>query len=307
MNELVSVVIPTHNRRESLSIAIDSVLKQSYKDIEIIVISDGSTDDTNEYMNQFVGDPKIVFLKNEKPMGANYCRNMGIEASKGNYIAFLDDDDEWYPDKIQSQISLLKDNDECAICFTGKECFYYFDKATITYISSPSSSSDPTDILVGNYIGTNSSVLIKKVALVEEKYDLNLPALQDWDLWIRILKNNKSCYVNKPLVKYNTFLNSNTKTKHISSSVEKYKKAFALIENKHLQEIKQLPFSKKRMRKRNMYSDIADRYMRNNMRMKAFLVMMKSCFTCFSLKDFLAAFVCFLNYRKVVKIKSLIS
>src|SRR5690348_13147078 len=102
----VSVIIPTHNRSDFLRNAITSVLNQTYQDFEIIVVDDGSTDNTSEVVANF-SDERITFIRHDTNKGGSAARNTGILASKCDYIAFLDDDDEWLPDKLRKQMEIL--------------------------------------------------------------------------------------------------------------------------------------------------------------------------------------------------------
>jgi glycosyltransferase involved in cell wall biosynthesis len=107
MCPIVSVIIPTYNRAALLKRAVDSVLGQTYQHFELIVVSDGSTDNTDEVIKSF-NDNRIRYLKHGKSRGASAARNTGIKASKGKYIAFLDDDDEWLPKKLEKQVLLIQ-------------------------------------------------------------------------------------------------------------------------------------------------------------------------------------------------------
>lgn len=96
----VSVIIPTHNRSDRMIRAVDSVRKQTYKNLEIVIVNDASVDDTEEVVRK-IDDERIVYLKIEKSQGANHARNVGVSHSTGEYLAFLDDDDEWFDEKIE--------------------------------------------------------------------------------------------------------------------------------------------------------------------------------------------------------------
>ncbi|WP_199506594.1 MULTISPECIES: glycosyltransferase family 2 protein [Halobacteriovorax] len=103
---LVSVIIPTYNRADFLKRSITSVLNQSFNDLELIIVDDGSTDHTHDVVGSF-SDKRIKYLKKENA-GVSSARNLGVKNSKGDYIAFLDSDDEWHRDKLASQVSYLK-------------------------------------------------------------------------------------------------------------------------------------------------------------------------------------------------------
>ena len=118
----ISVVIPTHNRVDLLPRAIKSVLEQTYKDIEIVVVSDGSTDGTDEYMKQYADNPNVKYISYHPGRGGNYARNAGFDAAKGEFVAFLDDDDEWGPTKIEKQVALMEADEEVGLVYTGINC-----------------------------------------------------------------------------------------------------------------------------------------------------------------------------------------
>ncbi len=111
MNKLVSVIIPTYNRAKTLPRAIKSALSQSYKNIEVIIVDDGSTDNTEEIVKNYQ-DSRIVFLKHITNEGCAAALNTGISNVKGEYVAFLDSDDEWLPTKIEKQMVKFKYVDE---------------------------------------------------------------------------------------------------------------------------------------------------------------------------------------------------
>src|SRR3989338_6677567 len=106
--ELVSVIMATRNRAHSISKSIDSILNQTYKNIELIIVDDGSTDETQQVISSY-SDERIRYFKEEK-VGRSACRNFGIRNSRGAYIGFCDDDDLFSPEKIEMQIIFLEKN-----------------------------------------------------------------------------------------------------------------------------------------------------------------------------------------------------
>jgi len=108
--EKVSCIITTFNRASLLSRAIFSVTNQTYQNVELIIIDDNSSDDTKEIVSGF-SDPRIVYIKNKKNLGLSGARNIGAELATGEYVAFLDDDDEWKPDKIEKQLDVFRNSE----------------------------------------------------------------------------------------------------------------------------------------------------------------------------------------------------
>lgn len=107
----VSIIIPTYNRAHLIERAIESVLHQTYQDFELIIIDDGSTDNTDDIINKFQKkDDRIIYLKHDRNKGGSAARNTGIKASRGEYIAFLDSDDEWLPEKLEKQMDFFESN-----------------------------------------------------------------------------------------------------------------------------------------------------------------------------------------------------
>lgn len=107
INPLVSVIIPTHNRANLLPRSINSVLSQTYKNLECIVVDDGSNDNTHKVVAD-IKDDRLIFLQHDKNKNASVARNTGIKHAKGDLIAFLDDDDEWLPTKLEKQVPLIQ-------------------------------------------------------------------------------------------------------------------------------------------------------------------------------------------------------
>jgi len=130
---LVSVVIPTYSRNDMLSRAIDCILAQTHKNLDIIVVDDNPPESeyrtsTEQLMKKYASDERVRYIQNEKNLGGAGARNVGIEASKGEYIAFLDDDDEYYPEKIEKQLEVFLNSGSdklalvyCDVAHVGKE------------------------------------------------------------------------------------------------------------------------------------------------------------------------------------------
>lgn len=117
--DLVSIIMPSYNTAKYISESIDSVIEQTYKNWELIIVDDCSTDNTDEVVAQYA-DPRIIYLKNKKNSGAAVSRNKALRAAKGEWIAFLDSDDLWEPTKLEKQLKFMIDNDYKFSC-TGRD------------------------------------------------------------------------------------------------------------------------------------------------------------------------------------------
>jgi glycosyltransferase involved in cell wall biosynthesis len=198
----VSVIIPTHNRADLLGAAITSVLKQTYQDFEIIVVDDASTDHTPEIIAAFDNE-KVRYIRHEVNKGDAGSRNTGILNSRGDYLALLDDDDEWLPEKLQMQVdALTHSSSKVGGVYTGK---LSIDRATgkILGVYSPERGVDSfEEIFAVNFINTSSILLkrecIEKVGLFDER----MPCSSDFDMWIRIGEHFHFEYIKEPLVIY---------------------------------------------------------------------------------------------------------
>jgi glycosyltransferase involved in cell wall biosynthesis len=197
----VSVIIPTHNRAEVLRSAIASVLKQTYQDFEVIVVDDASDDAPREVLTYF-NDKRIKYVRHEVNKGDAGSRNTGILNSGGDYLAFLDDDDEWLPEKLQMQVDVLTNSaSDIGGVYTGMLIIDRTGKISGTHIPVQGVKS-PADLSAENVIATSSIMLrrecFQKVGLFDEK----IPYTNDYDMWIRISAEFKLECIKKPLVKY---------------------------------------------------------------------------------------------------------
>ena len=197
----VSVIIPTYNRAHYICSAIQSVLNQTFEDFEIIVVDDASTDDTREIIDKFE-DERIYYIRHKKNRGGSASRNTGIKHSRGKFIAFLDDDDLWMRNKLEKQLDLINKTSEIGVVYTGVLLINNSGQIISHKIPSLRGNIFP-DILKKNYVGSCSMVLVRKECFTRiGLFDENLPAGQDWDMWIRLAKRYQFDSVNEPLVLY---------------------------------------------------------------------------------------------------------
>ncbi|MFB9811043.1 glycosyltransferase family 2 protein [Haloarcula sebkhae] len=185
MTATVSVVIPTYERREFLRGAIETALGQSFDDIEVVVVDDGSSE---PYAEEIVADfPAVVrCVRHEKNEGLSAARNTGVRESNGEYIAFLDDDDRWHREKIVRQVNALAREESAglATCLVAA----ITPDNELVHCERRAPSGDCSDsILIGNQIGTPSRVVVHRDIFESvEGFDESLPTKQDWDLYIRL-------------------------------------------------------------------------------------------------------------------------
>lgn len=230
----ISVVIPTHNRPEGLAAAVKSVFDQTLLPKELIVVDDGSAPPVSEEV--FAGSPagvSVKLLRNELSRGANNARNRGIEAATGDWIAFLDDDDAFFPQKIEAINDSIMKNPEADLFYHPSEIKLV--RENITYTSGSSDASKYRNLvkqlLIRNIVGGTSMVIIRKSSVMQVGgFDEDLPAMQDKDLYVRLAKNGtRFCYINKALTKYH----HDTKAHSITRSLDRGKMAMNLIRKKH--------------------------------------------------------------------------
>ncbi|MFP3867809.1 MAG: glycosyltransferase family 2 protein [Desulfobacteraceae bacterium] len=199
----VSVVIPTYNRALLLKTAIQSVLDQNFHDFEIIVVDDASEDTTYQTVNGFK-DNRLKYIYHEIQKGEAASRNTGITNASAQYIAFLDDDDEWLPEKLKLQIDLLENRlSKVGAVYTGFLFVNLHDKRILRQRIPTKRGDVFNEMLVTNVVGAPSTVLIKRqcidrVGLFDEK----LSYFVDYDFFLRIAKYFHFDYIERPLVKY---------------------------------------------------------------------------------------------------------
>ena len=180
---LVSVIIPTYNRAWALKKAIDSVLEQDYKNFELIVVDDGSTDNTEAIIEPYIGFLKLIQQPN---LGVSSARNKGISVASGSLIAFLDSDDYWYPEKLSTQVNFFNANPDAWICQT-EETWIRNGKR----VNPKKKHKKPSGMIfipsLALCLVSPSAVMIRKNLFIKiDGFDESLPACEDYDLWLRV-------------------------------------------------------------------------------------------------------------------------
>ncbi len=195
---VVSIVLPTYNRAETIGRSIRSALNQTYTRFELIVVDDCSTDNTAGILAA-ISDPRLRVIRHTKNRGAPAARNTGIANARGAYITFLDSDDEWHPDKIEKELSLMEERPDVGVVYSGFWRHIHGKKSYVPFKWVKSKEGKiHEELLWRNFINTQS--LIRKDVLdAVGVFDENAPRFQDWDLFIRISGHYPFAYSHEAL------------------------------------------------------------------------------------------------------------
>ncbi len=211
----ISVIISTYNRADLLSRAIGSVLNQTFRDFELIVVDDGSTDNTGKVVNEFQTKYKnIQYIRREHSGGAAKPKNTGIKNAKGKYIAILDSDDEWLPEKLERQVNLSESSKKPNLEFIGCNSIIVEENGeTLDIHRIPFYKDHFRNILISDYMGSGSGMMYKRSVFDKiGLFDENLKSGQDWEMRIRILQIYNFDFVDESLFKFYIHRKSITQT-----------------------------------------------------------------------------------------------
>lgn len=195
--ELISVVIPSYNRRGTILASVQSVLDQTYDALEVIVVDDASTDGTPALFENFP-DERLIFLRYEENHGACYARNYGAERSRGKYLAFQDSDDIWHPDKLKKQLAHIKDTGaDLSFCGMNRRSV---DGSRYYYPVHPFHAEQGLeDMLAENRASTQTMLMYRRV-WEKLRFDESFRRYQDWDFSIRAAEQFQLQYLPEALV-----------------------------------------------------------------------------------------------------------
>lgn len=209
-NVVVSIIMPAYNAEKFINEAVDSVLSQTYKDWELIIINDASSDNTGEIVDKY-DDNRIRVFHLSKNSGVSFSRNYGISQAVGKYIAFLDSDDVWKKNKLEEQVRIVRKNDNIGLVFTGSG-FIDENSKKYSYILNVPKTITYRDLLKQNIISC-SSVLIQKEHILKYKMEHDFMH-EDYASWLQMAKNNiRIVGINKPLLLYRISRNSKSSNK----------------------------------------------------------------------------------------------
>ena len=244
MPPLLSIIVPVYNAEKYIEKTLESIFAQSFKDYEIIVVDDGSTDNTPAILNYFKDN--ITYIRQKNSGGPASPRNNGIFAAKGKYIALFDSDDIMFEKKLEKDIQILENNPDVSLLFSNftllqnetPSLYSWFEKDNVKQLinSIPAIQLEATtyrflrpiydEILQNNFIGT-STVVIKKSDIVDTGlFDESLIGIEDRDMWLRLSKAGKIFAFNTEVLSYYRFLEGSIsrQTKNIISRLNFYNK-----------------------------------------------------------------------------------
>lgn len=195
---MISVIIPVYNREKTIKRAVESVLEQTYKNIEIIIVDDHSTDNSINIIHK-LNDKRIKIFRLNENKGACYARNYGVKQAHGQYIAFQDSDDFWFPEKLEEQIKCLQEQKkDLVFCrmntYNEKNTFLHltpaiYENKCITY----------NDLIYGNLVSTQT-ILCKKEIFQNNQFDNSIKRFQDWDFVLQVAKQYQIYFLAETLV-----------------------------------------------------------------------------------------------------------
>ena len=194
---LISVVIPTFNRAHVLERAIDSVLGQTYQNIEVIVVDDASTDETLVVLEKYWEQVKIIHTRNN---GVSAARNKGLKHCKGEWVAFLDSDDEWLPQRLEKQIEFIQSNPHVPLVH-GEEIWIRRGKRVNPKFKHKKGGGDQFIPSLGLCLISPSASLIRKETLEKWKgFDEEFVVCEDYDLWLKITAEHEVGFIEEPII-----------------------------------------------------------------------------------------------------------
>ncbi len=293
MNDLVSVIIPTYKTDFSLKMAIDSVINQTYENIELIVVDDNNPGSkyrksAESIMLNYKKNSKIKYVKHDKNKNGSAARNTGLKHSNGKYICFLDDDDYFYKNKIEKQyLCILESNADGCVCFYDRDNHLNTFKVKKNYTK---------EILMCEKCPQTSSFMLKKEAIIKlNGFDESYQRHQDYEFLLRFCQNYSLCVCQEALYTMDRNTSNNIPDGH----------KLEMIKNKFLQQfdylIDQYGLNKKNVYAKH-YASVAYAYLKAN-DLKDFVRILKRYFNFWFISELLHKVFNFIKYKIIKTIK----
>jgi O-antigen biosynthesis protein len=216
----VSVIVPTFNRADVLPRAVRSVLAQTWTDFELLIVDDGSTDDTQEVVTR-LEDARLRYVRLSTNGGVAAARNRGLRGARGDFIAFLDSDDEWLPGKLAAQLAVFDAAPpEVGLVYTGVECVLPDGRRRV---DMPEERGDVYREMLGRNVihGGGSNVLMRRnVVATVGFFDEGLRAIEDYEYWLRVARFFTIDYVAAPLIRYYDPMTAERRSRALAANLE---------------------------------------------------------------------------------------
>jgi len=193
----VSIVIPTYNRGYCLAEAIRSVLRQTFRDYELLVVDDGSTDDTGAVVKRF---PEVRYFRLAENAGVSRARNFGAAKAAGRYLCFLDSDDSWVPEKLRQQVDAMESRRQCAVCYTDEIWIRNGARVNPGKRHRKYSGNIFRQCLPLCIVSPSSAMLRARLFKDAGMFDETLPACEDYDLWLRLSLRHPFHFIDRKLI-----------------------------------------------------------------------------------------------------------
>lgn len=222
MNELVSIIMPSYNTADYISESIKSIQKQVYSNWELIIVDDCSTDNTNDVVKPFLMDSRIRYLKNERNSGAAVSRNRALREAKGRWIAFLDSDDLWVPEKLEKQIGFMEKNGYC-FSYTNYEEIDMAGQKTGVKITGPKKI---TKTGMFNYCWPGCLTVMydaEKVGLIQIA---DIKKNNDYAMWLKVCKKADCYLLDEYLAEYRKGRKGSVSTHSVKTMIRWHYKLF---------------------------------------------------------------------------------
>ncbi len=264
---MITVIITTYKREPGmLKRAIDSVISQTFTDWELIIVDDSPadyafSDDVRDMVLGLKGN--ISYVRHERNYGANRARNTGLKLAKGEYIAYLDDDDEFMPEKLEKQLARFT-NENIAMVYCGRMMVHDDTGTEETAKSVFIEGSIYDDLMRENFVGSCSFPLVRRKALEDAGgFDEGMKSCQDWDMWLTIAQKHDAAFVPEPLVRYHVHTGE-----HITGSITRRIQGLEGICRKH-------PAKSRYIRCKRL-SALSEMYRENGEYMKSFMLWLRA-------------------------------
>jgi glycosyltransferase involved in cell wall biosynthesis len=230
---LISVIIPTHNRSSTLRRALDSVFLQTFRDFEVIVVDDGSIDNTKSICDEY----ELTYIHQEN-QGVSSARNRGVLASKGEWISFLDSDDRWHANKLQKQFDFIKDSSHSFV--HSNEVWIRNGVRVNPHKKHKKGGGDQFVANLNHCVISPSTVILKK-DLFEyfDGFDESYPVCEDYDLWLKIISTQEIGFIEDPLVDKFGGHEDQLSTRYFAMDYYRIKSLYWIFKNRNLSQDKE--------------------------------------------------------------------